>query len=106
MASSTEIKHDGNLTSANTMKTRSKTGEFFACYGEVTDGKRDTLKKTVDMSDDEEEDYPFDGVFPLEAFPRSRHRDGSIYNYILSYFQDLFSSEGSSGAAMCYARNE
>jgi hypothetical protein len=92
MASSTEIKHDGNLTSANTMKTRSTTGEFFACYGEFTDGKRDTLEKTVDISDDdnddEEEDYPFDGVFPLEAFPRSRHRDGSIYKNMHPWIRD------------------
>jgi hypothetical protein len=91
MASSTEIKHDGNLTSANTMRTRSTTGEFFACYAEVTEGKRDTLEKTVDMcdvDDDEEEDYPFDGVFPLEAFPRSRHRDGSMYKNTHPWIRD------------------
>jgi hypothetical protein len=93
MASSTEIKHDGNLTSANpTMKTRSTTGEFFACYAEVIEGKRDTLEKTVDISDDdnddEEEDYPFDGVFPLEVFPRSRHRDGSIYRNMHPWIRD------------------
>jgi hypothetical protein len=91
MASSTEIKHDGNLTSANPMKTRSTTGEFFACYGKVTDGKRDTLEKTVDISDDDdddEEDYPFDGVFPLEMFPKSTHRDGSICKNMHPWIRD------------------
>jgi hypothetical protein len=73
------------------MKTRSTTGEFFACYGEVIDRKRDTLEKAVDMSgceertvaidddhvdevDDHDEEYE-----EWDVIPRSRHRDGSIY---------------------------
>ncbi|KAM0922104.1 hypothetical protein ACQ4PT_006350 [Festuca glaucescens] len=75
------------VSSANTMEPRSTTGEFFACYGEIIDSKRDTLEKTTDSKYEEEFEswdvlmarYPLDGVFPLDVLPRSGHRDGSIY---------------------------
>ncbi|XP_044342889.1 uncharacterized protein [Triticum aestivum] len=75
------------------MNNMSRTKEFISCYGEIIDGKRDTWGKTVGcgeeivVSDDEEYEswdalmarYPFEGVLPLDVFPKSRHRDGSIY---------------------------
>uniref|UniRef100_A0A8R7TZZ5 DUF6598 domain-containing protein n=1 Tax=Triticum urartu TaxID=4572 RepID=A0A8R7TZZ5_TRIUA len=75
------------------MNNMSRTKEFISCYGEIIDGKRDAWGKTVGcgeeivVSDDEEYEswdalmarYPFEGVLPLDVFPKSRHRDGSIY---------------------------
>ena len=57
----------------------------------ANDGKCDRTEGTLDISDtkldsDGEEGwsaqiprFPVDGIFPLYRFPRSRHRDGSIY---------------------------
>jgi len=122
MASTTEVKGDDSgkpdmrllITSAvtqgmNNIETRSTSGEPIVCYGEVIDGKRDTWGKTAGceegtaVSDDEEYEscdaqmarYPFDGVFPLDVFPKSRHRDGSIYECTHSWTKKRLISDRS-----------
>lgn len=79
----------------NNMETRSTTREFNASYGEVTDAR---CGEGITPSDDEEHERldalkarsPFDGVHLLDEFPKSRHRDGSIYKCKLSWTRERF----------------
>ena len=81
----------------NNMGTRSTTSEFTACYGEVTDARREQGTADSDGQEYERLDalkarYLVDGVFPLDEFPKSRHRDGSIYKCTHSWTGERFAA--------------
>ncbi|XP_044353890.1 uncharacterized protein [Triticum aestivum] len=88
-------KHSAGTQGMNNMGTRSTTSKFTACYGEVTDAGREEGTTISDGEEHERLDalkarYPFNGVHLLDEFPKSRHRDGSIYKCTHSWTTQRF----------------